>query len=349
MKTRSGWSRLRMTIRLILILLRVNSGPEVAARPGPRGHGVKLCWSGPGVTGARSDLNLFGCRITPWECRRPIAMEISADAFAGRGGVRSHAGHHRDSVVPWPDSQPMVCVDRGHARLGLRHDGSATLHHRPDPAISELIAASDPISANAIGDPIREQEYRERIQRRVARSSGCVTSIFMVGWAFGGFIFGVAGDRIGRARTMFITIMLYSVATGLSAFAVNIQDFTFYRLLAGLGVGGEFAVGIALVAETLPDRARPFALAWVQAISVIGNMTAAAIGMIFGMLETSRVVSFGGLSAWRHVFGRRSAGISGGVDPPASRNLSPGKRQCKGRGWDRWPSSWAIRAGGITR
>ena len=52
-------------------------------------------------------------------------------------------------------------------------------------------------------------------------------------------------DRIGRAKTMLITILLYSLFTGLSSLAVSPWDFSFYRFLTGLGVGGEFAVGVS--------------------------------------------------------------------------------------------------------
>src|SRR5581483_11222330 len=101
------------------------------------------------------------------------------------------------------------------------------------------------------------------------------TSIFMIGWATGGIIFGILGDRIGRARTMVLTILLYSLFTGLSALSLGVWDFSLYRFLSGLGVGGQFAVGVALVAEVMPDRARPHALGWLQALSAIGNVTAA--------------------------------------------------------------------------
>ena len=61
---------------------------------------------------------------------------------------------------------------------------------------------------------------------------------FLLGWATGGLGFGVLGDRIGRARTMLWTILIYSICTGLSAFSVGFWDFAFYRFLTGLGVGG---------------------------------------------------------------------------------------------------------------
>jgi MFS family permease len=125
---------------------------------------------------------------------------------------------------------------------------------------------------------------------------GVSTSVFLIGWATGGLFFGVLGDRIGRAKTMMITILMYSICTGLSALSQSVWDFAAYRFLTGLGVGGEFAVGVALVAEVMPDRARPRALALLQALSAIGNVSAAMIGFYMGDLEQT------GVSAWRIMF-----------------------------------------------
>jgi len=130
----------------------------------------------------------------------------------------------------------------------------------------------------------------------VALWSGYVTSIFIIGWATGGLLFGALGDRIGRAKTMVITILLYSACTGLSALSTSVWDFSFYRFLTGLGVGGEFAVGVALVAEVMPARARPRALSLLQALSAIGNVSAALIGIALAPLEEK------GISAWRIMF-----------------------------------------------
>jgi MFS family permease len=128
--------------------------------------------------------------------------------------------------------------------------------------------------------------------------SGIVTMIFMIGWATGGIIFGVVGDRLGRARTMVLTILLYSLFTGLSALSVATWDFALYRFLTGLGVGGEFAVGVALVAEVMPDRARSHALGWLQALSAVGNIMAALIGMALGEMKTAGLIE----TPWRMMF-----------------------------------------------
>jgi len=141
----------------------------------------------------------------------------------------------------------------------------------------------------------------------VGEYSGYATAIFLLGWATGGLTFGVLGDRFGRARVMMWTILAYSMCTGLSAFSTNFWDFAFYRFLTGLGVGGEFAVGVALVAEVMPDRARPFALGWLQALSAVGNISAALISMSLGELEqrgvTGALTVFGfKMTVWRLMF-----------------------------------------------
>jgi MFS family permease len=87
------------------------------------------------------------------------------------------------------------------------------------------------------------------------------------------------------------TIVLYSLFTGLSALSVGFWDFAFYRFLTGLGVGGEFAVGVALVAEVMPAAARPFALGTLQAFSAVGNSSAAVISIGLGDLEARGVFS----------------------------------------------------------
>jgi len=127
---------------------------------------------------------------------------------------------------------------------------------------------------------------------------GVATMIFLMGWAIGGLGFGILGDRLGRAKTMLWTILIYSAFTGLSALSVGFWDFAAYRFLTGLGVGGEFAVGVSLVAEVMPTRARPFALGLLQALSAAGNITAAIVSMILFKMEESGAVG----SAWRVMF-----------------------------------------------
>ncbi len=118
----------------------------------------------------------------------------------------------------------------------------------------------------------------------ITRCTGTVTMCLMFGWAVGGLIFGMIGDYLGRTRTMMITILMYAVFTGLSGLAQNWVQFAALRFLVGLGVGGEFAAGAALVAESFPAHARATALSIVQAMSAIGNVTAGVINLIMASI-----------------------------------------------------------------
>ncbi len=121
------------------------------------------------------------------------------------------------------------------------------------------------------------------------------TSIFILGWATGGLIFGKMGDRWGRAKTMAMTILVYAVCTGLSGWATTWGWFALFRFLTGAGVGGEFAVGAALLAEVMPDRARPHALGSLQALSAFGNILAA---LSLGVVVPGEALGWG----WRGLY-----------------------------------------------
>ena len=150
----------------------------------------------------------------------------------------------------------------------------------------------------AMRDLLPKLDNPKDFQESIKIYGNYATSIFLVGWASGGLIFGVLGDRIGRAKTMLMTILIYSLCTGLSALSTGFWDFALYRFLTGLGVGGEFAVGVALVAEVMPARARPYTLALLQAISAFGNISAALISIGFGIAEEQKLVT----SPWRWMF-----------------------------------------------
>ena len=127
------------------------------------------------------------------------------------------------------------------------------------------------------------------------------TSVFLLGWAVGGLIFGALGDRYGRARILTISVLLYSVFTGLNAFSTSFFDFCVYRFLSGLGVGGVFGLAVALVADSIPDHTRAPALGLLQSLSTWGNILAGLIGMGIGLLAAWHWLPFG-LQAWQVIF-----------------------------------------------
>ena len=124
------------------------------------------------------------------------------------------------------------------------------------------------------------------LDKKVKEYGGKLTSIFLLGWAAGGFMFGILGDRLGRTRTMILTILIYAIFTGGSGLVHSFPAYAFMRFMTALGVGGEWAAGAALVAEVFPARARPMALGLLQALSAIGNMLAAVITLIIAQTFT---------------------------------------------------------------
>ena len=98
-----------------------------------------------------------------------------------------------------------------------------------------------------------------------ARSSW-IQAAFLVGWALGGGLFGRVGDLLGRSRGLSLTILTYASFTGLSFFAQTWWQLLVFRFLAALGIGGEWAIGSSLLAETWPTRWRP----WIAAVLQTG-------------------------------------------------------------------------------
>lgn len=129
---------------------------------------------------------------------------------------------------------------------------------------------------------------------RLKDLGGIAQSIFVAGWAVGGLIFGSIGDRIGRAKTLALTVLIYSLFTGLSSFAQDFTQFAIFRALTGLGVGGVFGLAVALVADALPDVARPKALGLLQALSAVGNVTAGLCAMSLAGVDPA--------VSWKYLF-----------------------------------------------
>lgn len=119
---------------------------------------------------------------------------------------------------------------------------------------------------------------------------GNIHTGMLLGWSLGGLIFGVIADRWGRSKTLVLTIFLYCLFTGLTALCKTPEQVLVARFLTGLGIGGEWAAGAALIAETVPDNFRARAAAFLQ--------TAAAVGSIIGVFISMRV----GELNWRLVY-----------------------------------------------
>ncbi len=130
----------------------------------------------------------------------------------------------------------------------------------------------------------------------VSRWNDWAFGSFLLGGALGGVVFGVLSDRIGRSKTMIITILFYSLFTCVTAFAQEPWHMVVLRFFVAMGVGGEWAVASAMVAEVMPARSRPVMSSIFHASSVGGTLMAAAAGAyIVGNPDL-------GESAWRWGF-----------------------------------------------
>jgi MFS family permease len=129
--------------------------------------------------------------------------------------------------------------------------------------------------------------------------AGYATTSMILGWATGGIIFGMMSDKIGRVKTMVVTLVIYSGFTGLSGFAHSWTAFTAYRFLTGIGIGGMFGAATALVAESVPGAFRAVALGSLQALSAIGNIIGSFVSL---HIQPGAQNFIGDLSGWRVLF-----------------------------------------------
>src|SRR5262249_17511110 len=108
---------------------------------------------------------------------------------------------------------------------------------------------------------------------------------FLAGGACGGIVFGMMARRSGRRRTVGVTILMYSLFTGLTVLVRDGWQLAGLRFLVGMGVGGEWAVAAAAVAEVFPPRARTAASGIFHASSVLGTFLAVGAGLLVLQLD----------------------------------------------------------------
>lgn len=126
------------------------------------------------------------------------------------------------------------------------------------------------------------------------------TALFLIGWGIGGLTFGALGDRFGRVRLLSISILLYSVCTGLTAICQSHWQFAVLRLATGIGIGGVFGLAVAILAETVSGGARLAMLALFQVFSTVGNIGAALTKMGVDTLAERGAIAVDG--SWRWLF-----------------------------------------------
>src|SRR6266403_3494359 len=123
--------------------------------------------------------------------------------------------------------------------------------------------------------------------------AGAVIAITVFGWAIGGLLGGVLADYLGRKRSMTLTILAYSLLTGISALSWDWVSFAVFRFLVGLAIGSEWATGASIMAELWPANARGKGGAFLQAGYPIGSILASGVWLAIG---TS------GPDAWRYMY-----------------------------------------------
>ncbi len=132
----------------------------------------------------------------------------------------------------------------------------------------------------ALHDLLRVQSGGAVSQDAIGWYGGIILSIFLIGWAIGGVVFGVLADRFGRTKTLVFTILIYAVFTGLAALSFTWWQLALYRFLTALGIGGEWAAGAALVAEVWPEAKRAKAAGILQSAWAAGFLIAAVVSLL---------------------------------------------------------------------
>jgi MFS family permease len=117
----------------------------------------------------------------------------------------------------------------------------------------------------------------------ISKIGSYIISGKLLTWGIGGVLFGVAADRYGRSRVMGWTILIYAAFTLLSAFSKNWTQLAIAQAMAGFGIGGEWAAGAALVAESWPGRQRARAMQIMQMAFAFGFLVAALDNLLSGI------------------------------------------------------------------
>ena len=157
----------------------------------------------------------------------------------------------------------------------------------------------------------------------LATFQGYLVAITLAGWATGGIIGGVVGDRLGRRRTMIVAVAVYSVFTALSALAGNWWMFGLARFLTGIGIGAEWGVGTSLLQEVWPERWRTRGAGLLQSGFALGGVIVSGLWVLLGS-------TFGLSWRWMYLFGVIPLVIvliTGRYIPESARWASTGRSQ----------------------
>jgi MFS family permease len=133
---------------------------------------------------------------------------------------------------------------------------------------------------------------------------GIIIATFLVGAATGGVVFGWLGDRIGRVRAMALSVLVYALFTGFCGLAQTVEQLAVLRFIASLGMGGEWALGVALVMEVWPNRSRAFMAGLIGAAANVGYLLVGLVGLVLDALLNEQI------PAWLSGMGLSSQTVS---------------------------------------
>ena len=183
--------------------------------------------------------------------------------------------------------------------------------------------------------------------QRVGRYGSIIQAAFLLGWALGGGFFGRLGDRLGRARALSLTVLTYAAFTGLSFFAGTWWHLMIFRFLAALGIGGEWAVGASLLAETWPRRWRPWVAAVLQTGVNVGILLAGLANYLLAAAPPRSLFLVGVLPALLVLWIRRAVPEPAEWRAAKAREREPGLLDLF-RGPTRGVTLWVILICGIS-
>ncbi|MBP3956846.1 MFS transporter [Gemmata sp. G18] len=142
------------------------------------------------------------------------------------------------------------------------------------------------VGRDALGEWLRDPLDPSRADKdSVSKWYGIIMACFLVGAATGGVVFGWLGDKIGRVRAMTVSVLLYSICSGLSALSQGPEQLAVLRFLGALGMGGEWALGVALVMEVWPNASRAWLAGWIGAFGNLGYTVCGGIALALGRVK----------------------------------------------------------------
>lgn len=185
-----------------------------------------------------------------------------------------------DITIPYASPEQSVPISRGHwmvliaAFLGWMFDGleMGIFPQIADSSLRDLLGESASVDTRKFWHQI-------------------IDACFLFGAALGGFVFGWLGDRIGRVKAMAYSILVYSAFTGLLFFVTSPAQMAGLRFIAAIGMGGEWALGVALVMEVWDAKYRPLLAGMIGAAANVGFFI---VGFIGAMIQVNQ-------SNWRYL------------------------------------------------